>query len=262
MKLTEPGYPSRTGPGIGNTENAQRVLRSEKAWWRRFSDRGSTPLASTSGKLPTKTNIRIHVGGLRYFCCPKGNIHSDSFCRAAADGISFAALFFQNHFSLILSQHGFSPTPQPVFDSVFDYNAGYLLFNASHVGIKQTLLRLVFCLLQKNKPFAHFLAPSPSLSQKVTLGSPVRLQTSSRRFDVAAFTSDQGSIPCDGHAKMSSFLCLSLCAGCRNKKIAIHVGGLRSFCCPKEISISAVSAAPNCLRVCCSALRYTPCAYK
>lgn len=51
-------------------------------------------------------------------------------------------------------------------------------------------------------------------------------------------------------------------AGCRNKKIAIHVGGLRSFCCPKEISISAVSAAPNCLRVCCSALRYTPCAYK
>ena len=51
-------------------------------------------------------------------------------------------------------------------------------------------------------------------------------------------------------------------ADCRNKKIAIHVGGLRSFCCPKEISISAVSAAPNCLRVCCSALRYTPCAYK
>ncbi len=49
-----------------------------------------------------------------------------------------------------------------------------------------------------------------SLSQKVTLGSPVRLQTSSRRFDVAAFTSDQGSIPCDGHAKMS-FSCAFPC---------------------------------------------------
>ena len=50
----------------------------------------------------------------------------------------------------------------------------------SHVGAKSALLRLIFC---KNKPSARSLAPP--FSQKVTLGSPVRLQAPSQRFAVA-----------------------------------------------------------------------------
>ena len=49
-----------------------------------------------------------------------------------------------------------------------------------HVGAKSALLRLIFC---KNKPSARSLAPP--FSQKVTLGSPVRLQAPSQLFAVA-----------------------------------------------------------------------------
>ena len=185
------------------------------------------------------TNIAIHVGGLRYFCCPKGNIHSDSFCRAAADGISFAAIFFQNLFSLILSQILSESNPLR-FGLCSD------LFFAFCRRISHSPISLRLLLLFRKKSRSARLFGCKRAQDGLTL---LLLRVIKVRFHVMGMQKCLFPVPFPA-------------ADCRNKKIAIHVGGLRSFCCPKEISISAVSAAPNCLRVCCSALRYTPCAYK
>ena len=79
------------------------------------------------------TNIAIHVGGLRYFCCPKENIHSDSFCHVAADGNRLQRIFLQKS-RLTFSRTFLQIEPASLgFDPVFYPNYEYLFFvDVSH----------------------------------------------------------------------------------------------------------------------------------